>query len=70
MFSGGSKGNIGKKRVKLAKYALKFVTNDRTVCAEVLRTFFIEVESKLNSRPLTLLTDDRNDIKVLAPNHQ
>ena len=55
--------------VKLANYALKFVTNDRPMYEEVLRTFFIEVESKLNSRPLTLLGDDHNDTQMLTLNH-
>lgn len=56
--------------VKLANYALKFVTNDRPMYEEVLRTFFIEVESKLNSRPLTLLGDDHNDTQTLTLNHR
>ena len=55
--------------VKLTKRALKTVTNDRPMYEEVLRTFLIEVESTLNSQPLTSISDDHNDLQVLTPNH-
>ena len=51
--------------VKLTKRALKTVTKDRPMYEEVLRTFLVEV----NSRPLTSLSDDYNDLQVLTPNH-
>ena len=34
-----------------------------------LSTFITEIESVLNSRPLTSVTDDLNDYNVLTPNH-
>ena len=55
--------------VKLTKCALKTVTNDRPMYEEVLRAFLVEVESTLNSRPLTSISDDYNDLQVLTPNH-
>ena len=55
--------------VKLTKRALKTVTNDRPMYEEVLRTFLVEVESTLNSWPLTSISDDYNDLQVLTPNH-
>ena len=55
--------------IKLTKRALKTVTNGRPVQGEVLSTFFVEVESMLNSRPLTSISDDYNDLQVLTPNH-
>ena len=54
--------------VKLTKRALKTVTNDRLMYEEVLRTFLVEVESTLNSRPLTSISDDYNDLQVLTLN--
>ena len=36
---------------------------------ESLQTLFCEVESILNSRPLTQVTDDPNDLEALTPNH-
>ena len=38
---------------KLTKRALKTVSNDRPMCEEVLTAFLLEVESTLNTRPLT-----------------
>ena len=35
---------------------------------ESLRTFFIDVEFTLNSRPLLPLSDDINDLDPLTPN--
>ena len=55
--------------VKLTKRALKTVTNDSPMYEEVLRVFLVVVESTLNSRPLTLLSDSYNDLEVLTPNH-
>ena len=55
--------------VKLAKSALKTVTNDKPLYKEVLRTCLVEVESTFNSRPLTLVSDNYNDLQVLTPNH-
>ena len=36
---------------------------------ESLRTFLIDVEFTLNSRPLLPLSDDINDLDALTPNH-
>ena len=36
---------------------------------EILETIFCEVESVINSRPLTKLTDDPSDLSPLTPNH-
>ena len=55
--------------IKLTKHALKTVTKDSPMYEEVLRTFLVEVESTLNSRPLTSISDDYNDLQVLTPNH-
>ena len=55
--------------IKLTKRALRTVTNDRPMYEEVLRTFIAEVESTLNSRPLTSLSDDPDDVQVLTSNH-
>ena len=34
-----------------------------------MKTFLVELESTLNSRPLTSLSNDYNDLQVLTPNH-
>ena len=65
----GRNGIFYATTLKCLKHALKTVTNDRSVYEEVLRTFLVEVESTLNSRPLTSISDDYNDLQVLTPNH-
>ena len=55
--------------VKLAKRALKTVTNNRPMYEEILKTFLVEVGSTLNSWPVTSLSNNYNDMQVLTPNH-
>ena len=55
--------------VKLTKKSLKAIMKDRTVTEETLSTFLTEVESIVNSRPLTASSDDINDLLPLTPNH-
>jgi len=62
-------GGAWESIVKITKRALETVTKDRAVYEETLNTFFTEVESTLNSRPLLQLTDDVNDLDVLTPNN-
>ena len=42
---------------------------DRIITDESLQTFLCEVESVLNGRPLTLISDDISDFEPLIPNH-
>ena len=55
--------------IKSAKRAIFAVLGDAEVNDEELETIFIGVESLLNSRPLTAVSDDPNDDRVLTPNH-
>ena len=53
----------------MAKRAIFAVLSDAEVNEEELETIFIGVETLLNSRPLTAVSDDLNDDRVLSPNH-
>ena len=55
--------------VKLTKKVPRIVKHDRPMSVDSLSTFITEIDSVLNSRPLTSVTDDPNDYKVLTPNH-
>ena len=55
--------------VKLTKRALRIVTHNRPMYEDSLSTIITKIESVLNSRPLTSVTDDPNDYNVLTPNH-
>lgn len=49
--------------------ALKAILGKSLVDEEVLTTVLTEVESTLNSRPLSPASDDPNDCEPLTPNH-
>jgi len=62
-------GGVFESMIKSAKRAIAAVLGDAEVNDEELETIFIGVESILNSRPLTTVSDDPNDDLVLTPNH-
>ena len=62
-------GGVFESMIKSAKQAIFAVLGDAEVNDEELETIFIGVESLLNWRPLTAVSDDPNDKCVLTPNH-
>ena len=55
--------------VKSVKPSLKVVSRDKLFTEECLSTFLCKVESILNQRTLTSISDDVNDLKAFAPRH-
>ncbi|XP_066937027.1 uncharacterized protein [Clytia hemisphaerica] len=62
-------GGAMESMVKLTKRALRATVGDRMFNEEALHTLLLEVESTLNSRPITPVSDDINDYEALTPNH-
>ena len=62
-------GGVFESMIKSAKRAIFAVLGDAEVNDEELETIFIRVESLLNWRPLTAVSDYPNDDCVLTPNH-
>ena len=62
-------GGVFESMIKSAKQAIFAVLGDAEVNDEELETIFIGVESLLNWRPLTAVSDDPSDECVLTPNH-
>ena len=62
-------GGVWESLVKSVKTGLKAIVKDRTFTDESLQTFLCEVESILNGRPLTSISDDISDFEPLTPNH-
>ncbi|KFD58060.1 hypothetical protein M513_00823 [Trichuris suis] len=62
-------GGIWERLVSSAKSAICRILNGRAVNDEVLATALVEVESLLNSRPLTHISIDPRDPEPLTPNH-
>ena len=62
-------GGVLEAMIKSSKRAIYAILKDADITDEELQTTFIGVESLMNSRPLTALSDDPNDEPVLTPNH-
>ena len=62
-------GGVWEGLVKSAKKVLKITLNGQLVNDETLLTLMAEIESLLNSRPLTHVSIDPQDPEAITPNH-
>ena len=62
-------GGVLESLVKSVNTGLKAIVNDGIFTDESLQTFLCEVESVLNRRPLTSISNDMSDFEPLTPNH-
>ena len=62
-------GGLWEAGVKSMKHHLKRVMDDKILTIEEFGTLLTQVEACLNSRPLTPLSTDPNDMEALTPAH-
>lgn len=62
-------GGIWEAAVKTAKNHLKRIIGDASLTFEEMCTVLTQIEAVINSRPLTPLSDDPNDLSYLTPGH-
>ena len=55
--------------VGLTKTALKKALGRAYITLEGLQTFIVEIEARLNDRPLTYTSSDVNDPEPISPSH-
>ncbi|KAB0799112.1 hypothetical protein PPYR_06992 [Photinus pyralis] len=64
-----SKESFYEAAIKSAKSILKKVVGNAHLTFEQLSTVFVQIESVLNSRPITPISNDPNDLLALTPGH-
>ena len=62
-------GGIYESGIKLMKHHLKRLMIDRCFTFEQFQTVLCKIEAVLNSRPITPISDDPNDLQALTPGH-
>ena len=62
-------GGIWERQTRSIRKILAGLCDEQRLTDESLSTFFCEVENIINSRPLTIVSDDPNDLVPFTPNH-
>ncbi|XP_070167585.1 uncharacterized protein [Polyergus mexicanus] len=62
-------GGLWKAAVKSTKHHLRRVIGDAALTYEEMATLLSQIEACLNSRPLSAITDDPEDLTALTPGH-
>ena len=62
-------GGIWERLIRTIRKVLSGLLNEARLTDETLDTFFCEVESIVNSRPITKVSDHVDDLCALTPNH-
>lgn len=62
-------GGFWERLIRMVRHILHSVLRQQTLDDEGLNTVFCEVEAILNSRPITRVSEDPQDLEALTPNH-
>ena len=62
-------GGVWERCIRTVRKVMKALLNEQTLDDEGLNTLMCEVESIVNGRPITKVSDDPKDLHALTPNH-
>lgn len=62
-------GGVWERQIRTVRKLLSALMREQSVDDESLSTLMCLVESTVNGRPLTIVSDDPNDFEPLTPNH-
>ncbi|XP_076029150.1 uncharacterized protein LOC143017998 [Oratosquilla oratoria] len=65
---GSHHGGVFERMIGIVRRVLEVVIGSQTLSDDSLSTFFCEVESTINSRPLIVVSNDVNDLCPITPN--
>ena len=66
--SGSHCGGVWERQIKTVRKLMYSITNQQTLTDESLQTLFCEVEYIVNSRPITTVSGEADDLLALTPN--
>ncbi|XP_071948920.1 uncharacterized protein [Antedon mediterranea] len=62
-------GGVWERCIRTVRKVLSSLMEEQTINDETLQTLFCEVETIVNGRPITKVSDDPKDNEALTPNH-
>jgi len=62
-------GGVWERQIRSVRKVLSSVMKEQVLDDESLTTVFCLAESVINSRPITVVSDDHRDLEPLTPNH-
>ena len=62
-------GGVWERLIRMVRQVLYSILKEQELDDEGLETLLCEVEAILNSRPITTVTEDNQDLEALTPNH-
>jgi len=62
-------GGVWERQIRTVRKVLHSIARQQTLTDESLRTFLTVAEGIVNNRPLTPVSDDPHDLRVLTPSH-
>ena len=67
--TGSHHGGTWERCIRTVRKVLNAILNQQILDDEGLSTLLVEVESIINSRPITQVSEDPKDLEALTPNH-